>query len=185
MKTIDPVETLLAATAAGDRNAFRRLYEATAPRLLAVALAILRRRDWAEEAVQEAFLKVWRGAESFTPDRGRGLPWMVAIVRYQAINMRSRLGREIVGRDENLVDDRVDPDNDPLEIAIAGNEAGRLWECLDRLGENQKRAVLLAFYRGFSHAELSEAMGRPLGTVKSWVRRALINLKECLDNETP
>lgn len=161
-------EVLLARVAAGDRLAFRALYDATAPRLHAIALRLARRPDIAADALQEAFLRVWRKAGHFDPARGQALAWMATIVR-------------------NLVLDRM-PAERPyadiadVEIAVPPPEPGeaRLEACLKNLPQTHRNAVLLVYYDGLSHSEVAERLGVPLGTAKSWVRRGIEALKACL-----
>jgi RNA polymerase sigma-70 factor (ECF subfamily) len=183
MTVNETLEDMIAAVADGDRVAFRRLYEATARRLLPVSIGILGRRDVAEEALQDAYLNVWRNAAGFDPDRGRGLTWLIAIVRNRALTVRQRMAREGNPAPFDGVDRLADAAPGPLDEALRSSAARALARCLGGLDEVQRRAILLAYYRGLSHAELARALDLPLGTVKSWIRRGLARLKECLDHE--
>ncbi len=181
----DPLAALLEATAAGDRAAFRSLYDRVAPSLLGVALRILRSREAAEEALQESFLAIWQRAGQFSSAKGAAYPWLAMLVRHRAID-KARAGRRHVS--SGSIDDFVDVDPErlaspwaPQPFARADGEGRDLRVCLSRLNENSRRAIALAFYEGLTHEELAERLGAPLGTVKTWVRRGLQALKECLE----
>jgi len=184
MTVHETLEDMIAAVADGDRAAFRRLYEATARRLLPVSIGILGRRDVAEEALQDAYLNVWRNAAGFDPGKGRALTWMIAIVRNRALTLRQRIAREGNPAPEDSLDRLADGAPGPLDEALRSGAARALAGCMAGLDEAQRRAILMAFYRGLSHAELARALDVPLGTVKSWIRRGLARLKDCLDHET-
>ena len=173
---------LLLAVAGGERDAFAALYRATSPQLFALALRILRRRDAAEEVLQEAFVNVWRHAVDYRPEKGAAMGWMATIVRNRALD---RLRR---ARPETPLDEAperhgwTDPAPDPLAKATMSEEARRLDTCLERLEEGPRRAIRLAFYEGLTHEELTARLDAPLGTIKSWVRRGLMRLKTCLES---
>lgn len=172
----DRLEPLLDRVALRDRQAFRQLYDASAAHLLAVALRILKSRAQAEEALQDGFVQIWQNATRFDKGKARASTWMTSIVRYRALDMVRRQGRE------QSLDDMEDGQLPPaasIEQSIAGEP--RLQPCLEELGEQPRNAVILAFVDGYSHQELSEQLGKPLGTVKSWIRRGLTQLKECLE----
>jgi RNA polymerase sigma-70 factor (ECF subfamily) len=172
-----PVEALIARTALGDRRAFQALYRATAPRLFGVALLIAKRRDWAEDAMQEAFLALWRRAGDFKPERGSGLGWMATIVRNRAID-RVRREPKFAGEADR---EAPDPAPDALAALVQSDEARRIARCLGELDEAPRRAIALAFYVGLSHTELAARLDAPLGTVKSWIRRGLARLRHCFE----
>ena len=185
-----PAETLdelLAATAQGDRQAFGRLYQRTSGRLFALALGILKRRDAAEDVVdaaedvlQEAYLTVWSKAAQQHAGRASAFAWMATIVRHRAIDrLRARVNNPEPVADVNLVSDAVVAEvADEREILAALSASVR--QCLERLNENRRGAILLAFYYGMTHEEISARLDTPLGTTKSWVRRGLLQLQDCL-----
>ena len=177
----DPLADLLLATARGDRAAFARLYELTSPKLFSLAVGILRRRDWAEETLQESFLRLWRSAHRFDPARGSAMSWMVTIVRNGALTALQRRPRELAAEDVPTAADVPDSGPDPLEQAMRSSAARALFECLNGLDETQRKAILLAYYEGLTHVELAARLVTPLGTVKSWIRRGLVHLKDCLE----
>jgi RNA polymerase sigma-70 factor (ECF subfamily) len=169
---------LLEACASGDRDALRILFEAEGPRLIGVAQRILRRRELAEEAVQDGFARIWRNAASFDRTVGSARGWIYAIVRNRALNLLRDGARE----------DIVEPE--AIDLLREGAVVDAAWEglgetealrrCLDGLEPQRRRAVLLAYVLGLTHGEIAGRMGAPLGTVKAWVRRALIALRECM-----
>lgn len=173
----DHAEALLAC-ARGDRAALRWLFDAEAGRLVGVAARILRRRDLAEEAVQDAFVQIWRRAATFDPAKGSARGWIYTIVRHRALNILRDSGREDLMEPADLDTLR---DADPVAEAWEGlDHAGRLRACLEALDEMKRRCVLLAHVEGLTHGEIAGRLGAPLGTVKAWVRRGLGALRECL-----
>lgn len=172
---------LLRRVAAGDERAFARLYEASAAHLFAVALRIMKARDTAEDVVQDAYIRIWDSAPSYVPEKGAPLAWMAAIVRHRAIDAlrrrRAHLPLDAAADTEAM----IDPAIDALSSALQGAEARRLMACLEALGAQQKRCVLYAYFDGLTQDELARRLEAPLGTVKSWLRRSLLHLKECLE----
>jgi RNA polymerase sigma-70 factor (ECF subfamily) len=169
---------LLNAVAAGDRAALRALYQAQSVRLFGVANAILRDRDLAADALQDGFIRIARRAGQFDPARGAAEAWLGAIIRHAALDIIRARGREVVTDDPNLGDEAVAPDAE--ERLAASAEGRRLRECLDGLEPKNRDGIVLAFVHGLSHPQIAERLGMPLGTVKSWIRRGLLALKECL-----
>lgn len=177
---------LLAATARGDRRAFAALYDAASPHLFGLLLRILKRRDWAEEALQDCFLRVWQRSESYAPAKGAPLAWLSTIARYRALDLLRMRRPEVSEGDENPEQESrylraVDETQNPLARAEESQGVGDLERCMQRLNPEQRRSVLLAYYEGYTHAELVRTLRAPLGTVKSWVRRGLLSLRECLE----
>jgi RNA polymerase sigma-70 factor (ECF subfamily) len=181
---------LLARAGLGDRAAFARLYERSSAHLYAVVLRIQRDRALAEDLLQEIYVSVWKAAASFDAARSQPLTWMTHIARNRAIDSLRRAQAqpklESSTRDDD--DDRPDtveaqPDDapGPLELLGRASDARELSQCLERLSAAQRQSVALAFFDGLSHAEVAEQLKEPLGTVKSWVRRALQTLKGCLE----
>lgn len=175
----DPLERQLAAAlarcAAGDRAALRVIYDAEAARMTGIAFRILRRRDLAEEATHDAFVRIWRGARGFDASRGSARGWIFAIVRNRALSIL---------RDEGRFDhdDVNDADNEiAVEPAVERlAESSALRRCLDALDARQRASVVYAYVFGLSHGELAGKLNVPLGTAKSWTRRGMLSLKECM-----
>lgn len=169
----------LARCAAGDAAALREIYEAMAPRMLGVAIRLLRRRDLAEEVVHDTFLAIWQKAPGFDPARGGAETWMFAILRHRALNvLRGEAKSDLVDDFEPLALVADGPDAEAIVSALS--EAGALRRCLERLDPVRRHAIVLAYTHGLTHGELAGRLGQPLGTVKSWIRRSLIALRECL-----
>jgi RNA polymerase sigma-70 factor (ECF subfamily) len=168
---------LLEGTARGDRQAFRTLYEAAAPKLFGVILRILTDRAAAEDVLQETFVRIWQKAERYQPDAGPPMPWLTAIARNRAID-RIRAGR--MERSRTADDDDV---LNRIAAPSAGDPVMReaLRRCLGGLDEESRKTVLLAYCSGYSREELAERFGRPVGTVKTILHRSLKLLKACLE----
>ena len=182
--------SLLARAGMGDRACFATLYERTSGHLLAVVLRIQRNRALAEDLLQEVYVSVWKAAGSFDAARSQPLTWLTHIARNRAIDSLRRAQTqpqlESTTRDDD--DDRPDASEaqadsapGPLELLGLASQKRELSACMDRLTAPQRQSVALAFFDGLSHAEVAAQLREPLGTVKSWVRRALATLKGCLD----
>ncbi len=174
----DEPGALLWLVAAGDRAAFRRLYDQQAPHLYAVAMRITRQSALASDAVHDAFLQVWRNAARFDAARGHAEAWLLSLVRYRALDIVRRRVREV--SDEGLPE-LEDSDPDPLALLQTARDAADLNRCLETLEADRRSLVVLAFVDGLSHSELAERLDTPLGTVKSWIRRSLMSLRACLE----
>ena len=169
---------LLRRCAEADRAAFRRLYELQSPRLYGVALRITRQPALAADAVHDALLQVWQNARRFDIGRGNPEAWLLSLVRYRALDITRRNSRELSGLE---LPDSADDEPDPLAQLIGSVEGEALHRCLQTLPPDRRRLVVMAFIDGLTHSELAERLNQPLGTVKSWIRRALLNLKRCLE----
>lgn len=169
---------LIWRVAAGDRPAFRQLYDSQSPRLFGVAIRITRQSALASDAVHDAFLQVWRNAARFDVTRGDPEAWLLSLVRYRALDIARRRGREVPDDD---MPEQVDLDPNPLERLEAGRDAAALRTCLDKLEPDRRRIIVRAFVDGLSHSEVADAERIPLGTVKSWIRRGLQSLRICLE----
>lgn len=165
--------------ARGERAALKAIYDALAPRMVGVALRMLRRRDLAEEVVHDTFLRIWDKAATFDPARGGAQTWIFAILRHRALNvLRGEARTDLVDDFEPLGLAAPEPDGESVVAALS--EAGALRRCLERLEPQRRDAIVLAYIRGLSHGELAGRLGQPLGTVKSWIRRGLLALRECM-----
>jgi RNA polymerase sigma-70 factor (ECF subfamily) len=180
----DSLKDWLAACARRDPAAFAALYDATSAKLFGVALRILRREDWAEEVLQDSYVNIWNNAQSYSPALSAPMTWMTSIVRNRCLDWLRRPNPERVlapaedGRDP--LEDIPGEDEGPLERLVRLDGTALLARCLERLEARQRQAIALAFYQGLSHSELAEHLRQPLGTVKTWVRRGLAQLKTCL-----
>lgn len=173
----------LHTTAAGDAQAFQRLYDATAPQLYALLLRILRNPDHAQDALQDAYVKIWQKADSYSSERGAPMTWLLSIARYRALDaLRRRRPEAAMPEDPNraatLLEDVVA--SGPSEEAEQLQTLDAVQTCLTTLSPEQRKSILLAYYEGLTHEELAGRLAAPLGTVKSWIRRGLSRLRQCL-----
>jgi RNA polymerase sigma-70 factor, ECF subfamily len=170
---------LMAAVAKGDEAAFERLYAATRAKLYGVVLRILRRSDLAEEVVQETYLKIWNGAGRFDPKLATPITWMVAIARNRALDVVRKRGETSI-EDEPAALDAAGEEPNPLARREMTDELRRLLACLGKLEEDRRRLVLLAYYGGWSRDQLAAKFDRPTNTIKTVLRRSLMEIRECL-----
>ena len=156
----------------------RALYDREARWLMGVALRIVRERALAEEILQEAFLQIWKAAATFDASRGSGRGWIYTVVRHRALQEVRRPGREVsldAEELENLANNQQRP-----EAEGPGIGSKELEHCLQQLEPKKRACIVHAFIEGYTHEQIAEKLDTPLGTVKSWVRRGLLSLKECL-----
>ena len=184
MLTPDPLpfdyEAALLACARGERFALRALYEREAHWLLGVAMRIVRDRELAEDVLQDAFLLAWQGAASFKPELGSARGWLYTIVRHRALKEVRHPGRMQVldPVDLTTLSDQQQAVGEGIDAR--GLDADSLERCLQRLDEDRRACVVHAFVDGYTHEQIAERLKTPLGTVKSWIRRSLASLKECM-----
>ncbi|WP_024605718.1 MULTISPECIES: sigma-70 family RNA polymerase sigma factor [unclassified Pseudoalteromonas] len=169
----DDLLPLLCATAQGDKNAFSSLYQQTSGKLFAISLNMLTNRAHAEEALQDAFIKIWHNASEYNASKGTVISWMISIVRYRSLDS---LRYHKVRKEQSLGDDKYE--NECIDVNY--DEETKLVNCIEQLEPQQKQAIHLAYYKGLSHSELVAHIETPLGTVKSWIRRGLMQLQRCL-----
>ena len=181
----------LSRSALGDRAAFKRLYELSSGHLFAVILRIQRDRDLADDLLQEVYVSAWKAAGSFDASRAQPMTWLTHIARNKAIDSLRRAQAQ--PRTESLHADDDDEDRPdaqarlvddapgPAALLERASDARQLGHCMEGLSAPQRQSVALAFFDGLSHAEVADQLCQPLGTVKSWVRRALMTLKGCLE----
>ncbi|MBX9819836.1 sigma-70 family RNA polymerase sigma factor [Afipia birgiae] len=170
---------LLASVAKGDEAAFERLYAATRAKLFGVVLRILRRQDLAEEVVQEAYVKIWNSAGQFNPSLASPITWMVSIARNRAIDVVRKRSEASI-EDEPVAMEVASDIPDPLARREMTEELKRILECIGQLDPERQKLVLLAYYNGWSREQLSEKFNTPLNTVKTWLRRSMIEIRGCL-----
>lgn len=173
------LEGLLARTALRDRAAFARLYEATKAKLFGVSLRIVRERPLAEEVLQDSFVRIWNHAGEYAAAKSAPLTWMTAIVRNRSLDIVRRT-REEPDVDDALTNSLADESAAPVRAAEQRAEAHSIRDCIAGLEGDQRQAIALAFYHGLTHSELAAHLRRPIGTVKTHIRRGLLRLKDCL-----
>jgi RNA polymerase sigma-70 factor (ECF subfamily) len=172
------ITKLIVRTSMGDRAAFDQLYRQTSAKLFGVCLRVLNDRSEAEEALQEVFVKIWMKADRFTVSELSPISWLVAIARNHAIDrIRARRVQATGLADAAEI---ADPAPGPEAMAIADGNAMRLRRCLDELESDRAAAVRGAYLRGDTYAQLAERHGVPLNTMRTWLRRSLMKLKDCL-----
>jgi RNA polymerase sigma-70 factor, ECF subfamily len=175
---MDDLGALLGRISLKDRTAFSRLYDQASPKLFAVLLRILRDRGESEDALQEVFVKIWHRAERFRPDEGRAETWLVAIARNQAIDMLRARKPQASAIDEAY--DLASDEPDPEAAAVNRSEGSRIDKCMETLESDKADAVKRAYVQGLSYQELAEFYNIPLNTMRTWLRRSLLKLRECL-----
>lgn len=175
------LELLLSRCSLGDQAAFGELYQATSAKLFGIALRILRREAWAEEALQEAYVKIWRHADSYKPGRGRPMTWMINVVRNQSLDLLRRADYRAAEDEWSADKDQRTSLDNPAAQAEISQEMRRVMGCLGHLGEEQRNCILLTYHQGLTPSEVAARLKRPVGTVKTWIRRGLVKVRECLD----
>lgn len=172
----EQLRTWLAAAGQQDAIAFRALYNAAAPKLFGFALRILRKRELAEEALQEGFVSIWHAAPNYQAGLAAPLTWMAAIVRNKALDILRRTDDAVELDHDLLRDDACTP----AEASEMSSDARALADCMSGLEGLHRQAIGLAFFHDLSHSEVAQRMALPVGTVKTWIRRGLEKLKHCL-----
>ena len=176
---------LLGRSALRDQRAFADLYRRTSPKLMGVALRILRRQDWAEEVLQESFVSIWHHARDYTAAKSAPLTWMTSIVRNRSLDFLRRPREETFDEFESMLEIIADDTPSLVDRLADRKDAERLTRCLGTLEPSQRQSITLAFFHGLTHSELAAHLKAPLGTVKTWVRRGLERLKSCLGSMEP
>jgi RNA polymerase sigma-70 factor, ECF subfamily len=175
----DGLSQLISRVALRDRVAFRQLYAATSAKLFGVCLRVLKNRTDAEDVLQEVYIKIWHNAGKYQVSGYSPITWLVAIARNHAID-RIRGIKPTSGLDEAA--EVADTSPTPEQQALRGNEAKRLHLCLERLSAGRAEAVKAAYMEGYSYQELADKLEQPINTVRTWLRRSLISLRECLSS---
>jgi len=182
MRDAAELESMLARIALGDRSAFDGLYNATSAKLFGVCLRVLKDRAEAEETLQEVYLRVWDAAVRYRSGEASPISWLVAIARNRSIDRlrarKTRSGREEA--DGSAADLMADDAPGPEQLAIAAGERNRIVACFEELPPDRSDAVRRAYLDGDSYAELAARYGVPLNTMRTWLRRSLVKLRECL-----
>ncbi|MBB4567476.1 sigma-70 family RNA polymerase sigma factor [Rhizobium leucaenae] len=175
----EEIEALIGRVAMRDQKAFAVLYKRTSPKLYAVCLRILGNRTDAEEILQEIYVKIWQRAERFMASEGPAMPWLTAIARNQSID--AVRARKPVADEIDTAYDLADTEPGPEEQAMVKGEGRRIDRCMEELEADRARAVRSAYVDGLSYQELAEQYAVPLNTMRTWLRRSLIRLRECMD----
>ncbi len=173
-------EALVALTARGEERALAELYDRLGGVAFGLAKRILRDQALAEDAVQEAFLAVWRGATRFVPERSRASTWILMLVHRRAVDLVRSSERR---RTESIESAPDEPDPNAADVAWRRLERERIRAALAKLPDREREAIELAYYGGFTQSELAERLGEPLGTIKSRMFTGLKRLRELLGDE--
>jgi RNA polymerase sigma-70 factor (ECF subfamily) len=175
------LDVLLIEVAGGSRNAFESLYRATSSRLFAICLRVLPDRAEAEDVLQEVFTTIWHKAHQFDPGRASPIAWLAMIARNKAIDrLRAAPARGTLAPIE-FADDIADAGATPLQTAVSADERERLEACMRQLDSRRQSLIRAAFFEGSTYEELAQRIASPLGSVKSWIRRGLLQLRGCLE----
>ena len=182
INSLDTIELseLLASSASGDQNAFAKLYKITSPYLNALVVRVVTEPAVAQEVLQEAYIQIWQQVNRFDPARGAPMAWLTNIVRSRALD-RVRHEKSQHSRVEKVsVEPMLSVIEDDSQHARFSSEFKKLAHCLQPISTEQRRSIVLAFCYGLSHSEISDKVNAPIGTVKSWVRRGLNNVRKCM-----
>ena len=184
---IHPDTTLTALidrVALADEKALRELYELTSGKLYGVAVRVVTNRDWAEDVLQEAFINIWRIAGDYKASLSPPMAWMALVVRSRGLDFLRRRASDRADKMQELDDvisDTIEGDSpNPMDTAMASEQARVLHHCMGQLNNKQREVVSLAYLRDLSHGELADQLKLPLGTVKTWIRRGLEQLRGCM-----
>lgn len=179
---------LLDRVANQDEVALKHLYERTAQRLYGLALRIVGNKEWAEDVLQEGYLGIWRTAGNYRNSLSPPLAWMGMVVRSRALDFLRRRRAERLHVNTSIEDAEALPGNDemqnPMHLVGASEQAMALHQCMQHLDGPQREVVSLAYLRDLSHTEMASRLKLPLGTVKTWVRRSLEQLRKCMARQT-
>lgn len=170
---------LLGRVAKGDEAAFAEIYQATSPKLYAVAVRILQSKEAAEEVLQDCYFRVWERARDFNPEVAAPVTWMTAIVRNRSVDELRRRGTRPTA-DVSEIENLESEDEHPLDVLGRREDVERLLRCLEGLEPERRQMVRLAYLDGMSREALAKRFDRPEGTIKTWLHRSLAQLKRCL-----
>ncbi len=179
LSDIQDIKRLLGRVALKDRAAFRELYALTSPKLFGICLRLLKDRSESEDALQEIYVKIWHGAGSYSQRGLSPISWLAAVTRNHAIDILRARKPQTDELDESK--DIEAPGLSPEKAAVLASEGRRIDECMGELDPQHARAVRMAYVEGYSYEELAQQLDAPLNTVRTWLRRSLIRLKDCLE----
>ncbi len=194
IKTSDPAQLhlLLVAVSNKDAKAFRTLYESCSPKLFGFVLRVLQNRELAEEVLQESFVNIWNNAGSYQTSLAAPMTWMITIVRNKAFDLLRKLNSGQVyevALDGELFDSELlaameSEEANPMDALDLSQNAESLALCMSKLVAMHRQAMALAFYHDLSYSEVADHLSQPLGTVKTWIRRGLEQLRLCLSTRS-
>jgi RNA polymerase sigma factor (sigma-70 family) len=180
----DELIELIDRVAERDEAALKALYELTSSKLYGLSMCVVGKSEWAEDALQETFLQVWRIAGDYRASLSPPMAWLGLIVRSRSLDclrQRSAERTHLTDEIDDAMSDTLEGDSpNPMDTTLASQQAWALHQCLAKLENRQREVVSLAYLRDLSHSELSEQLSLPLGTVKTWIRRGLDQLRTCM-----
>ncbi len=178
MSTNDEIAELISRVALGDQKSFRLLYDRTSAKLFGICLRILRDRNDAEAVLQEVYVKVWNRAGQYSAGKAAGITWLAAIARNQAIDLYRT--RKAPALDIDEMYDLADKGPTPEESAVASSQYRQVSNCLEELDERHAMMVRQTYLNGWSYDQAARHADVPLNTAKTWIRRSLMSLRDCL-----
>lgn len=182
--TDDQLIAWLQRIAAQDSAALRQLYDATSSKLYAIAMRVVGNVEHAEDVLQEAYITIWRIAADYKAPLSPPMVWLGMVVRSRGLDFlrRRKAERALAGQPiDDMADTLASDLETPLDATDASEQAWALHECLRKIEAKQRQVVTLAYFRDLSHSELAEQLKLPLGTVKTWMRRGLDQLRTCMN----
>lgn len=179
MSSREQLETWIARSAFGSRTDFELLYNATSAKLFGICLRILNNKSEAEEALQETYIKIWNSSSKFIAGEASPISWLAAIARNSSIDhyRRRKPTSDDLSKAEMIADDAPSPE----ESALLSNDVERLNLCMAELDERHASALKNVYLSGWTYVEAAEELDIPLNTIKTWIRRALVSLRDCLN----
>lgn len=178
------LQDLLTASSIGDESAFSQFYDLTKRKLFGIAISIMKRQDLAEEVLQEAYVKIWRHASNYDSAKSSPITWAVKIVRNHAIDVVRRKHITLESNDEailRLTDDR----ETALDTLEAADMRGNVLAALRSLNPIQRSLIVAAYIHGESREQLAERFGAPVGTIKTWLHRAILQVQTSVNGHQP
>jgi len=159
----------------------KQLYQLTNANLFALALRILKQRDLAEDCLQLAFVKVWHNSQQFNAAKAKPMTWLNAVVRNQALDLlRKNKHQMLHDSGDEVLEQLADQGASQEQQVSQSQDKQAIHTCLGRLKEQQRQCLQLSYYEGLAHPQVATQLNLPLGTVKTWIRRGLLELRECL-----
>ena len=175
---------LIERVASREESALKALYDLTSGKLYGLSMRVVRNNEWAEDALQETFLHIWRSAPDYKASLSPPMAWLGLIVRSRSLDVlrRRKAEREhLTDEIDATIADSLEGDSpNPMDTSLASQQAWALHQCLGKLDNQQREVVSLAYLRDLSHGELASQLKLPLGTVKTWIRRGLDQLRTCM-----
>jgi RNA polymerase sigma-70 factor (ECF subfamily) len=179
MASLNDIEGMIARMAMGDRGALSALYGATSAKLFGIALRVLEDRAEAEDALQEIYVKLWHNAGRYRSNGLSPMTWLITVARNHAIDrLRARRSQRAAPIEE--AEGIADGGATPEEAALAASLRGRIGDCLGTLEPDRADAIRRCYLGGEAYADLAARYGVPLNTIRTWLRRSLLKLRECL-----